>query len=245
MLLGTLEGSYRYIKRVKENARKELNEEIEEAKRKERKAQRTRYGSAGYIPFKLHDLYVASQKVSEEKAKRSKVTFEQMEKLVDRLTNAGVFEALAEPFLGYAVSKSYSELDEKLKNSDAVAVNNAVKNLLVHFKNAMSEMNIGITRFLKDDIEYNQIYNDIQRRTVGVPTEIQNLITDYVDSANGINNLKFIDLPKLVKALGLESMSPIGTLMLQNIEQSADHFLSSKLDAIRSKTDLFLQGEGT
>jgi len=243
LLIGTLEGTYRYIKRIKVQIRKEVNEQIEEQKRKERKVQRTRDNKAVYIPDKLHELYMTSKRIADEKHAKQKLTYEQMQQVAERLTQVGILQELGDVFLGFATAPSYEKLEEMIKNSDYAKTHETMKKLLIFFKSAMSELQIGISNYLEKDEEYKKLYDDIQRRIVGLPPKTQSRIYDYIETVNSLNNIKFIDLPKLSEALELGLIAPVGTLMLQQLEQSINSYLSPMLSLIRQDIDTFLLGE--
>ncbi len=55
-------------------------------------------------------------------------------------------------------------------------------------------------------------------------------------------NLKYIQLPDITEALSLNLISPIGTLLLQQLGQNARSYLNPLLSEIDKEIEIFLLG---
>ena len=87
LLFGTLEGTYRLVKRLKSKVLDEVNEN----KRLDRKKQRGRYTNRQDIPDHLFSLFTISKRIAEENINKQAISLEQKNEVANELASgAGV-----------------------------------------------------------------------------------------------------------------------------------------------------------
>ncbi len=185
-VIGTAEGSFRYIRKIKND----FVNNIQEKQRLERKEQRLKYRDASIVTKRLSTLYATIERIADESCKTEAMPLDQMAKVADRLTQARVFEEMGGEFVKFSIAPTYGELEKLIRESDHRLVAQTMRRMLFLLKNAMTEMGYGLGSKLHADADYSTLYNDIQRTIAGLPNSITMKVNEYIETAESINNLR-------------------------------------------------------
>lgn len=229
-------GLWRENKRFKITLEQQIQNNTNEAKRADRKKHRIVYADRIYIPDKLYQLFKLSQNIAEKEKTRALVDEEKSRIISTNLFSDEFFKADGEVFGEFATAQSFQELKERANNLDPKLMYQAIYRTLIFIKRAMAEQSVGITQYLEKDDEYKKLHDEIDKLTVGLLSKTALKISDFIEIADGINSLSFIDFGKV-------ELSPAVSIIMQASDQAFDSLLKPLLSDIEKEIELFLLGE--
>jgi len=177
-----------------------------------------------------------SRTIAEKEKTNALVDGEKIRIISTNLFSDEFFKADGEVFGSFATAQSFQELKEKADNVDPKLMYPALYRILIFIKRAMAEQSEGITQYLKKDDGYKMLSDEIDKLSIGLPSKTASKIREFIEIADGINNINFIDLRKA-------KFSPAVSIMMQALDQASDILLKPLLSDIEKEIELFLLGE--
>lgn len=229
-------GLWRESKRLKLTLEQQIQNNADEAKRADRKKHRIVYADRIYIPDKLYQLFKLSQNIAEKEKTRALVDEEKSRIISTNLFQGGFFGEDTQVFSDLATSETLQEMKKHADSVDTKSTYQAIYRTLIFIKRAMAEQSVGITQYLEKDDEYINLHDEIDKLTAGLLSKTASKISDFIEIADGINNLSFIDFEKA-------ELSPAVSIMMQALDQASDSLLKPLLSDIEKEIETFLLGE--
>ena len=229
LLISTCEGSYKQIKALKKQIAS-----LNTVEDKNRIGELRKYfENRMLIPDKLRELFTLGKAIAQENTDDViSLSDERMENLANNLGQGGFLNDV-EMFGGIVESKTFGEIKEVTDKLDPLIAFQAVNRMFIFINRGMQAENIGLSRFIKDNEQYQNLKNEIYLLSSPFPSITQNHITECVEIMEGINSLNLIDFSNL-------DVNPTIKIFMQSIDSAENLILSPILQVIETEIENFI-----
>jgi hypothetical protein len=234
LLIATIEGAHRLIKKT----RKEAEEKISPVIQAERRQLREKYSDRLDIPVLLLQIYERAKTLAKT-APQIPLTGSQAEAIAGTLSSAGSIPQYI-PKLDMATNESSGlkelgkMLDAPLKDGNSI-INKLLK-MLIDVQASMSLHSTGSLHQTSNDTVYQDYRNRVSLLQCGLPHSINMEIDRYIVSSSAIANMLNLDFTSV-------STSNWAGMQLQYLLPSLDSWARYQRDTISTLIERFLLGE--